>query len=159
MCGVTIHMLPKLKEVIKARGPKINKFTLNAGDRIFMFAKKNCSFSQKAWGLMKSHVGADNFTIVDGDKRHYLCSKTFKEKPDLDNDVLKDLLQLWGPLKNEGSTYPDIYSHKHPEWYHVGGSDSLQAAVTLPDIDLGDLLHLLPLGRYNTGSEVRTLKF
>jgi glutaredoxin len=159
MCGVTIHMLPKLIEVIKARGPKIDRFTLNSKDKIFMYARKNCSFSRKAWRLLKSHVKADNFTIVDGKNNHYLCSKTFEVKPELDNDVLKDLLKLWEALKNEGSTYPDIYIHKHPEWYHVGGCDSLQAAVTLPDIDLGDLLHLLPLGRYNTGSEVRTLKF
>lgn len=159
MCGVTIHMLPKLKTVIKAGKPKLLSFTLNPADRIFMYAKEHCPFSRQAWNLLKSHGKADNFTIVDGDKKHYLCSKTFVVKPELDNDVLKDLLNLWGPLKQQGSTYPDIYIHKHPEWYHVGGFDDLQKAFTLPNIDLGDLLHLLPLARYNTGSEVRTLKF
>ena len=159
MCGLTIHMLANLKKVIENRGPVTKTLNLTKNVKIFMYAREKCPYSRKAWGILKGHVESDNFTIIDAQQNHYLCSKSFKPKPELDNDVLKELLRLWKPIHDQGGTYPDIYVHNHPQWYRVGGCDDLQACITVPHILSNDLLHLLPLVHNTKGTESSSLKF
>ena len=141
MCGKDIHMMQKLLTVIANRGPEIKSVLLNRESRVFMIAADYCGYSKKAWNCIKTKINSDNFTIVDGEKGHYLCSKTFEVKKEFDDDNLAEILKLWGPIKSQGATYPDIYIHKHPEWYRIGGCDDLQASLMTPN---SDLLHLLP---------------
>lgn len=155
MCGKDIHMMQKLLTVVANRGPLLKSVVLNRESRVFMIAADYCPYSKKAWNIIRTKVNSDNFTIVDGEKGHYLCSKTFSVKKEFDDDNLAEILKLWRPIKTQGATYPDIYVHEHPEWYRVGGCDNLQSSLT---IQHSDLLYLLPQVVNTIGTSSMALK-
>lgn len=143
MCGTSLHMLDGLLIVITQQTPKINKVLIDRSSRVFMYAKRDCGYSKKAYRLLKRlKINLDNLTVVDPLKKKYICSKKW-EYVDTQDEELKKVIDLWNPGER---TFPDIYVHEHPQWKYVGGCDNLVSATA--SNTGSDLMHLLPTKEY-----------
>ena len=145
MCGIQQIICNELLQCIKTAAPVMTKLPSTWSGQVFMIAKQQCPYSQRAWKEIQKHIdvkkNSDRVTIIDGNAGNYLCCKSFKPLEPKD-EQLSTFLKVWNDIKQEEMrTYPDIYYFNN-NWHRVGGCTELLQAVTVLHTD--DLLHLLP---------------
>jgi len=164
MCGKQFHMIEQLLGVIQARSPTLKKLSpITPQTYAFMFAKKECPYSQGArlYMIENLKIVPDNICILDVEKEQLICATKWKwlENNEDTKKNRSDLFNLW---RNNYSndTVPQIFLHFPHQWHYVnGGCDGLQHVSTDVDILGSDLLHLLPLARVGTRTPSIQLKF
>lgn len=156
MCGTTIHMLSNLQMLIRklstVEGIGVNLKTqqILPSNKVFMYVRSSCGYSKKAYNRLKE-IGVKNLIIVDRNTQKFMCPDKWGKILDDNSTVAEDLDKIFP----KGFTHPQIFTHEHPQWKHVGGYDQLQDAKILQD----DMVNLLFAESTSIPTSIPLLKY
>lgn len=156
MCGTTIHMLSNLKMLLHKlsayeASSALNSVTrLNPNNKIFMYVRSTCGYSKRAYEHLKE-LKVKELVIVDRNSRRFMCPEKWGKILQENSTVAEDLDKLFPP----GFTHPQVFTHEHPNWKHVGGFDSLLSASNVQD----DMVELAIRGSTKQSKSTPILKY